>query len=202
MTVGVKPLLIFLHGFNSGGGSNKASFLRDNMPDFEHYSPDLPYEPDAAIALLANTIEAAIVEGRDVALVGSSMGGFYAEYLAARYGLASVLINPLVDQSLLRYKIGPQQNYYTGETYLWSEADCMQLDRMVVPFDRISVPPLLLLDKADELLDAAFAMRHFEGHAEVHLFEGGSHRFDHMAEALPLIRDYLTRSAAGTESRT
>lgn len=187
--------LIFIHGFNSCGGSDKATFLREQLTDIEVISPDLPPIPNAAIALLSKSIEHALREGKRVMLVGSSLGGFYSAFLGVRHTLPFVMINPLVDQTLLRHEIGPQQNYYSGEQYDWTEEECDQLDAMIVEPASLPVKPLLLLDEADELLDSQLAAMHFNGYADVQIFPGGNHRFAHMPEALQLIRGYLTRAA-------
>lgn len=190
-------MLIFIHGFNSAGGSQKGGWFRNTFGDRRVELPTLPYEPERAIEMLAGLIATAGDDEKPVVLVGSSLGGFYAVYLAARFGLPAILINPLVDQTLLRQAIGPQENFYTGERYEWTAACCDQLDAMATAqedlAEALTVPPLVLLDEADETLDSQLAASHFEGHGEVHLFPGGSHPFEHLPEALPAIRRYLDR---------
>ena len=61
------------------------------------------------------------IDGRrpaSLAFVGSSLGGFYATWLAERYDAKAVMINPSVRPftDLERY-LGPQRNLYTGEAY-------------------------------------------------------------------------------------
>ena len=46
---------------------------------------------------------------------------------------------------------------------------------------------MVLLDLADELLDSQATLDALGQHTTVHTFAGGSHRFSHMEEALPLI---------------
>lgn len=186
-------MLIFIHGFNSAGGSEKGGWFCNTFSDRRVELPTLPHVPARAIDMLAGLIATAGDDEQPVVLVGSSLGGFYAVHLAARFGLPAILINPLVDQTLLRQAIGPQENFYTGERYEWTAACCDQLDGMATAPEALAVPPLVLLDEADEMLDAQLAARHFGNHGEVHLFPGGSHRFEHLPQALPVIRDYLDR---------
>ncbi len=156
-------------------------------------TPTCPFAPDDSIAELCSQIESGLGSGNSVTVVGSSLGGFYAVYLAHKYKLASILINPLVDQTVLRQQVGPQRNYYTDEQYEWTKKHCDQLDCLSTEPAALAIRPLLLLDANDELLDSHMAARHFGALAETHLFAGGSHRFEHMDEAVPIIRSYIER---------
>ena len=52
-----------------------------------------------------------------------------------------------------------------------------------------------IVDLADEVLDARATIKRYEGKVALHAFEGGSHRFDHMEEALPMILNSMTTIA-------
>jgi len=188
-------MLIFIHGFNSSGNSDKAKRLLHEFPEMNVLTPTCAYAPDKAISELSHQIENGLTSGKTVTIVGSSLGGFYAVYLAYKYKLGSILINPLVDQTALRQAIGPQQNYYTDEQYNWTEEHCTQLDIMRIQPEKLAIKPLLLLDEKDELLDSLMAASHFDKQAETHLFPGGSHRFEHMDEALPIISAYIDKQS-------
>ena len=91
--------LAYLHGFRSSPQSTKArrvaQWLADNRPDVVWYCPQLPPSPaDAMSAVFAH------VAGwpRDsTAVIGSSLGGFYATVFAEQTGCRAVLLNPAVD---------------------------------------------------------------------------------------------------------
>jgi predicted esterase YcpF (UPF0227 family) len=51
----------------------------------------------------------------------------------------------------------------------------------------IGLPVTLLHDKGDELIDYRQAVAAYDGFADIRLFEGGSHAFDHMEEAVAII---------------
>jgi predicted esterase YcpF (UPF0227 family) len=88
-----------------------------------------------------------------VTLVGSSLGGFYATWLAEKHGLKAVLINPAVHPHRdLRVFLGVQQNLHTGEKYELTESHLAQWEQLFVP----AITPtryLLLVETGDELLD-------------------------------------------------
>lgn len=186
-------MMIFLHGFNSAGGSMKGRWFRKTFDEYQVLLPTLFYEPRRAIGQVEALINEYHTSHDSAVLVGSSLGGFYAPYLAKQFGLPSILINPLVDHTLLREAIGPQENFYTEEHYDWTAAYCDQLDELTVNPADLEIPPLVLLDEADETLDSKLAARHFQNRALVRVFPGGSHRFDHLEEALPIIRNYLSQ---------
>ncbi len=53
-------------------------------------------------------------KGDNVALVGSSLGAYYSIYLANKYKLKAVLINPAIYSYKTLDKIGIAVNYYDG----------------------------------------------------------------------------------------
>jgi len=89
-------MIVYLHGFNSSPASKKAqqlgAYMRSRGLGAEFDCPQLPHRPDEAIAVAEAAIARAA--GRPVTLVGSSLGGFYATWLAEKHGFNAVLINP------------------------------------------------------------------------------------------------------------
>jgi uncharacterized protein len=113
--------LVYLHGFRSSSQGVKATELRRYLAALPPatrpslYVPDLPHRPAAAIAMVAARIEREIPLAA-VTFIGSSLGGYYATWLAEHYGSHAVLINPAVrPYDDLRPFLGPQRNPYTGE---------------------------------------------------------------------------------------
>jgi len=143
---------MYLHGFNSSPQSHKAQVLERYLADqglgAEYACPALP--PLASDAIRA--IEARI-KGSEVSFVGSSLGGFYATYLAEKYGARAALINPAIDPHIgLRAYLGPQKNLHTGELYELTESHLRDWQSLYVP--RISPKRyLLLVETGDEVLD-------------------------------------------------
>ena len=91
-------------------------------------------------------------EGRDLTLIGSSLGGFYATWLAEKYGARAVLINPAIrPHEDLRPFLGRQRNLYTGEEYEVTPAHFDELAALAVP--RITRPEryFLLVRTGDEI---------------------------------------------------
>ena len=92
----------------------------------DYYCQALPNSPREAVALAEAELEHRRPES--VTLVGSSLGGFYATYLAEKHGWKAVLVNPAVHaHKLLRAALGPQTNWHTGESWVLTEAHLNEL---------------------------------------------------------------------------
>lgn len=100
--------IIYLHGLDSTSQAKKAQLLmqycQQYHADIQVLCPDLNRAPHLVVAQLQNMIEHNQQQQIATAIVGSSLGGFYATYLYPIYQLPSVLINP----SLLPYKTLPR----------------------------------------------------------------------------------------------
>lgn len=96
----LKAKILYVHGFASSGDSGTAKTIQKYLPNCRVISPDLPINPDEAIAMLKRIV---IEEKIDVA-VGTSMGGMLAQKLR---GIPKVLVNPSFHVSeSMRRKIG------------------------------------------------------------------------------------------------
>lgn len=90
--------LLYLHGFRSSPESAKARIMaarvaRDH-PDVHWWCPQLPPSPREAMAMLVRGT--ADWPSARMAVVGSSLGGYYATWLAEQRGCKAVLLNPAV----------------------------------------------------------------------------------------------------------
>jgi predicted esterase YcpF (UPF0227 family) len=171
-------MLIYIHGFNSSALSYKAGLVRKRMVELrrgnEFACPELPGRPMEAVALLERMIEEA--PRAQVALAGSSLGGYYATWLAERHALRAVLLNPAVrPYELLKHAIGRQTNLYTGAQYDFTEQHVAELRALEVE----SIAPeryLLFVQSGDEVLDYRDAVDKYRGCEQV-IDEGGDHGF-------------------------
>jgi len=171
-------MLIYIHGFNSSALSFKAGVMRARMAELnragELACPELPHRPAQAIELLERVVESALPQRP--ALIGSSLGGFYATWLAERHGLRTVLVNPAVrPYDLLKDAIGPQANLYTGARYDFTEDHLAELRALEV---REVTPEhyLLIVRIGDEVLDYRDAVERYRGSEQV-IEAGGDHGF-------------------------
>ena len=185
--------LLYLHGFNSSPDSTKAIIFRSFVEKKNSESllvPSLPISPKETILLLDEIIEE---NKKEISLIGSSLGGFYAAYLAEKYKLKSVLINPVVSSHLKNMKdlIGEHENYNTGEKYFFSKSSFKELFDYKIRRFSIPLNQLFLLQLGDEVLDQKETLKYYKG--SLFLVEDeGSHKFDNFEKYLPLIYDFMT----------
>ena len=120
-------------------------------------------------------------------LVGSSLGGFYATWLAERYDANAIMINPSVQPftDLERY-LGSQHNLYTGEEYELTREHFAELAALRI--GRITRPEryLLLTQTGDEVLDWREAVAYYGG-AWQFVQGGGDHAFQDFESQIPAI---------------
>lgn len=190
-------MIAYLHGFNSSPQSQKAQVLARYLAARglqAHYAcPALP--PLAADAVAA--IEALMAQHRRVpfCFVGSSLGGYYATYLAEKHGTRAVLLNPAVDPHIgLRAYLGEQRNLHTGEPYQLTETHLREWQSLWVPH----ITParyLLVVETGDEVLDYRRALERYAG-AEQIVVQGGDHSLQSFARHLPRIVEFAGLAGA------
>src|SRR5688572_25189426 len=156
-------MLIYIHGFNSSALSFKAGLLRRRMTELrrgcEIATPELSHRPIEAM----RELESLVAAHPDSALIGSSLGGYYATWLAEKYELRAVLVNPAMrPYELLAKYVGWQTNLYTNARYELTHSDIEALRALEV--DRITPERyLLMVQTGDEVLDYRAAVERYRG---------------------------------------
>ena len=179
-------MIVYIHGFNSSPASSKAQLLKARLEALgrsaEFAAPTLPHSPAQAAALL----DAFAVRNPDAALVGSSLGGYYATYLVQKHGFKAVLLNPAVrPYELLAGHLGPQQNFHTGERYEFTARHVEELRALEVA----AITPeryLLIAATGDEVLDYRAAVARYHGCRHI-VIDGSDHglsEFEKYADAV------------------
>jgi predicted esterase YcpF (UPF0227 family) len=185
-------MLIYLHGFLSAPASRKAKILGAEMRRLgraqSYMVPALPLDPARAIEAIETVIS--LAQSEPVCLIGSSLGGYYATYLAEKHKLRAVLVNPAVrPYQLLQNYLGPQRNLYSGEEFVVTHEHLAALRALDV--EEISWPEryLLLVETGDEILDYREAVEKFRAAKQV-VIQGGDHSFTRFEEYIPLILEF------------
>ncbi|GAB0148199.1 MULTISPECIES: YqiA/YcfP family alpha/beta fold hydrolase [Marichromatium] len=192
-------MLVYLHGLNSSSRSFKAGFLREHLAPHPVRAIDYPaHRPDAAIATLERFF--AGLDHPSPAVVGSSMGGFYGQYLARRFRFSHLyLINPaLTPWAFFDDYAGQTLTTADGERYQVSREQTEQTRRYAVEQPCDGVPTTVFLDRGDEVIDHRIAERLYGecgAGARVRVWDGGDHAFQHLDEAVALIRAQLDADA-------
>jgi predicted esterase YcpF (UPF0227 family) len=170
-------MIIYIHGFGGCGDGVKASILRDILKPYGFMAPSLSYVPDLAIHTLEEIIES-LIKYEDIHLIGSSLGGYYATYLADKYNLKAVLINPSTKPTVTLAKVkGTPPNFYDGSFFSWVDEHIEKLKKYDVKDEDIKSELYFLLTQTeDELLDYKLGVEKYKG-GKMIVEEGGNHSY-------------------------
>jgi len=196
-------MILYLHGFRSSPRSFKARLVQERMLAAGRASdlicPQLPASPKAAMELALLLAERHAPD--NLAIVGSSLGGFYATWLAERLGVRAVLLNPSVDPlASLEKHVGLTTAWHSDEPFEFRRAYIDELAELKVA--RITRPEryFLIAATGDEVLDYRDMVAHYAG-ARQHVIEGSDHAISEFAEyvdeVLAFCQPHVDWSAAG-----
>ena len=203
----MKKAIIYLHGFNSASVDLSGNLLTSKQKlvvlnkfcqenQIKFCTPNVDYRNfEQVISDLSRLFVDLEGEGYKVLFMGSSLGGFTSEYMAMKTRTKAIMINPAISPSeLLIQYIGVTQNFEIKQAFDWNKAHCEQFQIYEDAIKKLSgnqVSRLILLDMADELIDSCKTLERYKEIAKVVTFEGGSHGFEHIEEALPVIKEAI-----------
>lgn len=179
--------VLYLHGFASCGKGNKSLTLQSYFGADNVTALDLPPSPIDAVREIEEILRTSNFE----LLIGSSLGGFYATYLAEKYRMKAVLVNPSTQpwETLVPY-VGWQKRFCDEEVFEFKPIYLEQLKTLQ------SVPQkgqyLLLLQSGDEVLDYTKAQSLYNKH-KVIVEYGGNHRFENIDDYLSMIENFIRK---------
>jgi predicted esterase YcpF (UPF0227 family) len=169
--------ILYLHGFRSSPASYKARIVEQRMAVLGHVAdlicPQLPASPQAALVLALSLVKD--VPANELAVIGSSLGGFYATFIAEQLGCRAVLVNPSVDPlKNLAQAVGVTTAWHSNEPFEFRQEYIAELAALQVA--RITDPAryFLLAATGDEVLDYRDMTAHYAG-ARQHVIQGGDH---------------------------
>jgi uncharacterized protein len=186
--------LVYLHGFRSSPKSFKATlmarWMAEHRPQIEWCCPQLPPSPQQAIDLVKQLTVAWPQAG--MAVIGSSLGGFYATVLAERRGCRAVVLNPAVNPARdLAAQIGVQTSYHDpGLAFEFTRAHVNELLTMTPPMLAEVSRYAAVIAKGDELLDWREMQTRYQG-ARVLLLEGSDHALSQFEQQQPFVLEFL-----------
>ncbi len=186
--------LLYLHGFRSSPQSAKARQMAAHVaahhPGVHFWCPQLPPSPRKAMELVERTV--ADWPRASSAVVGSSLGGFYASWAAQHLACPSVVLNPAVDpaRDLARH-IGEQTSWHDpAEHFFFLPEYIGELRALDMRGRPPAGPELAIIAKGDEVLDWREMVARYPA-AQLQLLEGGDHALSGFEVHLPLVTAFL-----------
>ena len=185
-------LVVYLHGFRSSPRSSKARMTGDAIAHrveqgapIEWYCPQLHASPQESMDMVRRHIDASKADRLSV--IGSSLGGFYTNYLAERYGCKGIALNPAVRAGReLEPHVGMMTAYDSEEPFDFRAEYIDELNRMQV--ESITLPGryLLLAATGDELLDWREMAAFYPGTKQI-IIQGSDHGIHNYSEYLDSV---------------
>ncbi len=186
--------LLYLHGFRSSPKSNKArrmtALLASQYPAVIWWCPQLPASPRQAMHEVMQGI--AGWPQHSMAVVGSSLGGFYASWVAQQTHCMAVLLNPAVDpaRDLAQY-IGEHSIWHDpAEHFFFREEFVQELRDLMLPESIYPERTLAIIAKGDELLDWREMQAHY-ARGPIRLVEGSDHALSDFEAHLPALLEFF-----------
>jgi predicted esterase YcpF (UPF0227 family) len=182
-------MILYLHGFRSSPSSMKARLLAERMHTLgradEWLCPQLPASPTAAMDLALSLIDG--IDPGQLSIIGSSLGGYYATWLAERLGCRAALLNPaVVPLKDLDRHVGLSTAYHSDEPFEFKRDYIDELRALAVAAITEPQRYYLLAATGDEVLDYRDMLAHYPG-ADQHLIQGGDHGISDFAQYLPSV---------------
>jgi len=185
--------LLYLHGFRSSPQSTKArkvgAWVAANRPEVVWHCPQLLPSPREAF----DAIEASIVAWpkERMAVIGSSLGGFYATAVAERTGCRAVLLNPAIEPARdLAAHIGETTAWHSDERFFFRAEFIDELRALAVSAPTRPERYFAVIAKGDEVLSWQEMRGRYAG-ARLKLLEGSDHALSDFDAHLPNVMRFL-----------
>lgn len=189
--------ILYLHGFASTGqGSTKVQKLQTMFPAETVYSPTLGHDPDKAVKIAEQELRKAFSDGHNkVLILGTSLGGFYAWYLSAKFDVPAILINPVYSPKIIMKQfLGKNKNFSTGDEFEWLQQHIDTLEEYAEFAKNNTDKNLLTVIAArdDDLISHEEVIKHFADRAtDIQVHDTGGHRFDDLEKIKQTVQDRL-----------
>ena len=189
-------LLVYLHGFRSSPNSTKAVMtgeavkaLSTSEHSYEWYCPQLLASPGKSMDMVVQHIDQSKADR--IVIIGSSLGGFYTNYLAEKYQCKGIVLNPAVYAAReLEPHVGMMTAYDSEEPFDFKAEYIDELRALQV--ERITDPKryFLIAATGDELLDWKEMVAFYPGSKQL-ILEGSDHGIADYATHLPAVIDFI-----------
>ncbi len=190
-------LVVYLHGFRSSPNSSKAVMtgaaikaISTSQNSYEWYCPQLLASPKTSMSMVTDHIEKSKLDR--LLVIGSSLGGFYANYLAEKYHCKAVVLNPAVRAAReLAPHVGMMTAYDSDEPFDFRPEYIDEL--LALQVDGITTPSryFLIAAKGDELLDWKEMVDFYKGAKQL-VLDGSDHGIADYAEHLPEVIRFIS----------
>jgi hypothetical protein len=207
-------MILYLHGFRSSPSSFKAQLMAQAMAQrglsADWQCPQLPPSPREAIALAMELarqqLDQLAARGAPsplgLTVIGSSLGGYYAAWIAGRLGCKAVLLNPAVHAPRdLATQVGEQSMYHSGAPFVFKAEYVDELAAIQAARPAHPERHFLLAATGDEVLDWR-EMRDWYAGCRQRIIEGSDHGLSDFQQWMPEVLEFALGPQAGRSGAT
>lgn len=174
----MKSTIVYIHGYGSSPASDTAVKFKNEFKNENfvcpHINHDLdPYTTKKQLDSLATTLK----DHDDVVVVGSSMGGFWADYLAVTHGFKTILINPALRPSVTMQRFNAPDKYIQHYK---------ELETLVKPHSRHFIVTFYASD--DEIIPIEHIHQHYK---KPIILKGETHRLSSMTPVFNMVKKMI-----------
>jgi predicted esterase YcpF (UPF0227 family) len=165
--------------------------LSSSTHTYEWYCPQLLASPKESMAMVMKYIDQTPAD--NIVIIGSSLGGFYTNYLAERYACKAIALNPAVRAAReLAPHVGMLTTYDNDEPFDFRPEYIDELKALQV--EKITSPEryFLIAAKGDELLDWKEMVEFYEGANQL-VLEGSDHGIADYGNHLPKVLEFISK---------
>ena len=182
-------MILYLHGFRSSPLSMKSRLLAAQMQALgrgaQWLCPQLPASPKLAIEQAMSLVEN--VAPAELTIIGSSLGGYYATWLAEQLGCRAVLLNPAIVPLLdLEQHVGISTEFHSDKPFEFKREYIDELRAFAVPTITQPQRYFLIAATGDEVLDYRDMLAHYRGAQHI-VIEGSDHGISEFADYVAAV---------------
>lgn len=167
-----------------------AKLMAERYPHITWWCPQLPPSPHKAAELIAQGTTSWPADG--MAVIGSSLGGYYATWLSTKRGCKAILLNPAVNPARdLAHYIGEHTSWHEPNERIYFAPEFVdELKTLAVDTLPSTASVLALIAQGDEVLDWREMTARYP-HAQQVIIEGGDHALTEFEIYLPQLLAFL-----------
>jgi len=192
-------MILYLHGFRSSPESFKARLMAQALAarglagERDWQCPQLPASPRQALDLALSLARGQLARAdspRRLTIIGSSLGGYYATWLAEQLDCKAVLLNPAVEAARdLATQVGQHRMYHSDAPF---EFRAEYVDELAAARVAAVTQPdryFLVAATGDEVLDWREMQARYAG-CRQRIVPGSDHGLSDFERWLPEVLDF------------
>lgn len=182
----MKSTIVYLHGWGSTPQSTTAQDIKKAFPKETFLCPQIHHDKDPKeIQKQMDALGKKLMGHHDAIVVGSSAGGFWADYIGSVYGIKTVLVNPSLHPSVNFKKYNLPEGHY--KTYA-------QIEKYVKSHHRHHM--VAFAGEKDDVVPMDHVTTHYKNPI---VLKGEGHRLSNLKPVVKMVQSMIGNFAEHQE---